>query len=528
MPLTIFFGTILLHPYFGKSLKIAHTFSKLALSPWWDEEVETQEEPIQHRRTVPLLSSAIRRNWRTWTALMAIIADFAVLTAAFLTAAQLQHPGVSLTEVFASHAKFYFFFLIVFLVSFTSVGIYRTVSYIPLKQHLLAATKAFIYSTAIILSTLSLYGNLFYSREFLIALFAVFPQLYFATWLLLHQVFRWSRQRGYGRWNTLLIGPSKNIDQLLTRLRAYPTLGYEPVSILKTPVRGTTDGKLHVKVKDIEREIRALNVDYLVLTSPDLNGSYDELEALCRQHFVRMRVVSPETDTLFRQVRIFDLAGLPLYSPRRQRIDGARRLVKRSFDVVVAAVLLVLCSPIFLIVAIATKLESHGPVFFKQLRSLSDRDTPFWFYKFRSMHHEADERKESLFPKNESNGALFKMKDDPRVTRVGKVLRRYSIDELPQLINVLTGEMSLVGPRPLPVGDFARVTAADDIGGYFRARANAKPGMTGLWQISGRSHLGFRDMVMLDLYYIEHQSLLFDIEILAQTIPVVLFGKGAY
>lgn len=504
------------------------TLSKLELPPCVEADVGTQGEHIQHRKGIPILSSIVRRNWRTCAALIAIGTDITILTVSFFTAARLHHPGVSHAEVFASHGKFYLFLLVVFLASFTSLCIYRTVSYIPLKQHLLAATKAYFYSTAIILSTLSLYGNLFYSREFLIALFVVFPQIYFVTWLLVRQLFRWLRRRGYGLWNTLLIGPGKNIEQLLTRLRAYPDLGYEPVSILKTPVRGNTNGKLHVEVKEIEREIHSLNVDYLVLISPDLNGSYDELEALCRKHFVRMRVVSPETDSLFRQVQIFDLAGLPLYSPQRRRIDGVNRLAKRLFDVVVSALLLVLCLPIFLIVAIATRLESHGPVFFKQLRALSDRDTPFWMYKFRSMHHEADERKESLFPQNESNGALFKIKDDPRVTRVGRVLRRYSIDELPQLINVLKGEMSLVGPRPLPVGDYARVTEADDIGGYFRARANAKPGMTGLWQVLGRSHRGFREMVMLDLYYIEHQSLLFDIEILARTIPVVLFRRGAY
>jgi lipopolysaccharide/colanic/teichoic acid biosynthesis glycosyltransferase len=144
------------------------------------------------------------------------------------------------------------------------------------------------------------------------------------------------------------------------------------------------------------------------------------------------------------------------------------------------------------------------------------------------MVHEADEKKESLYHQNESNGALFKMKNDPRLTRVGKFIRRYSIDELPQLFNVLKGEMSLVGPRPLPVKDFNRMQEEDHMGGYFRQRAAAKPGMTGLWQISGRSDIGFREMVLLDLYYIEHQTILYDIEILAQTVPVVLFGKGAY
>jgi lipopolysaccharide/colanic/teichoic acid biosynthesis glycosyltransferase len=198
------------------------------------------------------------------------------------------------------------------------------------------------------------------------------------------------------------------------------------------------------------------------------------------------------------------------------------------FDIVGATVALAFLSPLFIVVAVATKLESHGPVFFRQKRSLTDQDEPFEFYKFRSMLHTADEQKETLLHRNESTGALFKLKNDPRLTRVGKVIRKFSIDELPQLFNVLKGDMSLVGPRPLPTCDFAQMGQGDHMGGYFRQRAKAKPGMTGLWQISGRSDLGFREMVLLDLYYIEEQSMLFDIEILAQTLPAVIFGRGAY
>jgi lipopolysaccharide/colanic/teichoic acid biosynthesis glycosyltransferase len=241
-----------------------------------------------------------------------------------------------------------------------------------------------------------------------------------------------------------------------------------------------------------------------------------------------MRVISPEADVLFSKAGINDVAGIAIYSPNHHRLENLKSAVKRLFDILGSVFCLLVLFPVFVGVALATKIESNGPVLFRQRRSLADDDEPFVFLKFRSMYHDADQQKESLFQRNESTGALFKLRDDPRVTRVGRLIRRYSIDEIPQLINVLKGDMSLVGPRPLPVGDYRRMQEDDELGGFFRQRVRSKPGMTGLWQISGRSELGFREMVLLDLYYIEHQSLLFDLEILAQTVPVVFFGKGAY
>ena len=182
---------------------------------------------------------------------------------------------------------------------------------------------------------------------------------------------------------------------------------------------------------------------------------------------------------------------------------------------------LVLLSPLFLAVAVAIKLGSPGPVLFRQKRAGADGRV-FVCYMFRSMYEGAERHQAQLESLNEAAGPVFKIKDDPRVTQVGRFLRRWSIDELPQLVNVLKGEMSLVGPRPLPVRDFHRMEEAH------KRRLEAVPGMTGYWQISGRSNLSFEDMVRLDLHYIENWSLSFDVEIILRTIGAVLRREGAY
>lgn len=195
--------------------------------------------------------------------------------------------------------------------------------------------------------------------------------------------------------------------------------------------------------------------------------------------------------------------------------------LKRVLDISVASVAIVLTSPIMLVTAILIKLESPGPVIFKQVRVGKDGEH-FYCYKFRSMYVDAEQRLRELQAKNEADGPVFKMKRDPRVTRVGRVIRKLSIDELPQLFNVLKGEMSLVGPRPALPSEVAKYTY-EQVG-----RLHAIPGITGLQQVSGRSDLDFKRWVELDLQYIAEQSIWKDIEILLRTIPAVLLGRGAY
>ena len=213
--------------------------------------------------------------------------------------------------------------------------------------------------------------------------------------------------------------------------------------------------------------------------------------------------------------------GMPLLDVRYPQLDNHQRALKRALDVAIAAFGLLVLAPLFAAVALAIRLDSPGPVLFRQKRVGADEKT-FICFMFRSMRADAENLQESLEAHNEAEGAVFKMRRDPRVTRVGGHLRRWSIDELPQMFNVLKGEMSLVGPRPLPVRDFLRMEEED------KRRLGAVPGMTGYWQISGRSNLSFEDMVRLDLYYMENWSLSFDLKIILKTLGAVLRREGAY
>src|SRR6185437_6955213 len=217
-----------------------------------------------------------------------------------------------------------------------------------------------------------------------------------------------------------------------------------------------------------------------------------------------------------------DFYGQPVMVFRTTPENSSQSALKRPFDVLIATIVLLLLLPFFLVIALLIKMTSKGPVLFRQQRSgLNGR--PFTIYKFRTMTADAEERKKELAALNEMRGPVFKVTNDPRITPIGRILRRYSVDEFPQFVNVFRGEMSLVGPRPLPVDEVKRF---DDFS--HRRRLSVKPGLTCLWQISGRNNVvDFKEWVRLDLEYIDNWSLWLDMKILWRTVPVVLVGVGA-
>jgi exopolysaccharide biosynthesis polyprenyl glycosylphosphotransferase len=275
-------------------------------------------------------------------------------------------------------------------------------------------------------------------------------------------------------------------------------------------------------IDNLSRELVENQVDEVIITLPwQYHRRIMSVLRQCQQADVKARVVPDVLQLSLDKVDIEVLNGIPLISVKPHTIAGPQFAIKRAMDLTLGGLGLIIALPIMGALALAVKLDSPGPVFFIQKR-VGRNGREFRAYKFRSMVADAERLKSQLEQLNEADGPLFKIKDDPRLTRVGRFLRRTSLDELPQIFNVLKGEMSLVGPRPaLP----EEVAAYEP---WHRKRLEALPGMTGLWQVSGRSNLGFDEMVMLDIYYVENWSPGLDLSILIRTIPKVLIGEGAY
>ena len=236
---------------------------------------------------------------------------------------------------------------------------------------------------------------------------------------------------------------------------------------------------------------------------------------------MKVRIAPKTTELLTHNAEYVAGQGMPLIEFRPPAFLGSQWALKKAFDLVVSSFVLVLGLPLWLAIALAVKLTSPGPVFYRD-RRIGLGEQEFAMLKFRTMYADAAARLSELEEANEAQGPLFKIRQDPRITPVGAYLRRFSLDEVPQVLNVLRGEMSLVGPRPLPLRDYQQL---ED---WHRKRYLVLPGITGLWQIAGRSNLGFDDLVRLDFYYLETWSIWLDITIMVKTIPAVLSARGAY
>jgi exopolysaccharide biosynthesis polyprenyl glycosylphosphotransferase len=328
------------------------------------------------------------------------------------------------------------------------------------------------------------------------------------------------------RQRTLILGSGLVAGQVVEKIRNNPQFGLIPVGIVDDDVHdvGTPDLPWLGRFSDLAAIIEAQNIDRVIIAFSRVDHE-DLLEAIRASRDAGVAVdVVPRLFEFLDGVRALDqIGGLPLLSIGVPVLASSSVAAKRVLDVVGSASLILLFSPLMIATAIAIKLESRGPVFFRQPRA-GRGNKSFKLIKFRSMYTDAEQRKKELDAQNEAtDGVMFKIREDPRVTRVGRYIRRFSIDELPQLFNVFMGEMSLVGPRPLIFPE----TAALEKHWHLR-RLELRPGITGPWQVYGRSQSPFQEMVRFDYQYVAGWSLARDIEILLATLPAVMSGRGAY
>jgi exopolysaccharide biosynthesis polyprenyl glycosylphosphotransferase len=346
--------------------------------------------------------------------------------------------------------------------------------------------------------------------------------------LAMREILKRARGRGRNLRNMLIVGTNPRAVEFARDIESRPELGYRIVGFADEEWLGLREfgSNGHAIVCDLEHFsgfLREGIVDEVAIALP-MKSFYSQaacIVAVCREQGVIVRVLA----NLFGIQKDWINGGQPeemavaTFGPHSS--DGWPMVCKRMLDICVSALSLIILAPVFAIVAFLVKSDSRGPVFFSQDRvGLNKRR--FRMYKFRTMAGDAEKKQLELECLNEADGPVFKIRNDPRVTRLGKYLRKASIDELPQLWNVLMGDMSLVGPRPLPLRDYCGFDQDSA-----RRRFSVRPGMTCLWQVNGRSSVSFKEWMDLDLHYIDHWSLWLDVKLLAKTIPAVLKGAGA-
>lgn len=355
-------------------------------------------------------------------------------------------------------------------------------------------------------------------------LIVAFTGIFFCGWRI---VKRWFVEllaaNGYNNFNVLIVGAGKVGLMLAEELKRHPGMGYKVIGFLDD-AKCSTDlgGQYEVlgKLEDLKSIVQRRFITKVFVTIHPGGAVFYRILEVAKELKIAVRVVPEAFDKVVGDIFKYNIGFIPVL----EYCDLGKNRVqygKRLFDGVMSFLGLLVCLPFFLVIAILIKADSKGPVFYFS-RRYGSGGKPFKMWKFRSMVADADAKLEELKEKNEVDGPIFKIRHDPRVTKVGQFLRKYSIDELPQIFNVFVGDMSLVGPRPLPLDQVEQ----EDLRQL--KRLEVRPGITGLWQVRGRSDLPFHRLIKWDTWYVNNWSFMLDMDILFETIPVVLKGKGAY
>ncbi|MFC2171031.1 sugar transferase [Acidobacteriota bacterium] len=463
-------------------------------------------------------TAAILMAWSTSRGLRYVLTDY------FDKAIEPHQYGALMPSLYAT--------IPTLVLSLAACGLYRIPRGIA-PGYLVRIFNGSTLGVMILLAGMFFFTRNMYSRS-LLGLFWVSLGIFLMAgrWLTLN-LFRALKAKGLSAERVAIIGTSEAGQDIAAKLHHRKEARFRFSGYIHPTDPGLKGGKqdnisLGV-IADLAKIINRNLLDRIIIAQPNLpQDTLIKVVGVCNRMGVNLELVPDAIGFLSSMVmEVSDLSGTPLLAFRRVGFTRRQELLKRILDLAGSvAAGLVLLPPCALIAALI-RIDSKGPVLFRQSR-LGKGGKSFVVYKFRTMHQNAEQLKEAVVGQNETDGYIFKIKKDPRITRVGRLLRSWSLDEIPQLINVFRGEMSLVGPRPLPMKDLPEVDSQNIYQFWMESRETVMPGITGLWQIRGRSDLTFNEMVRLDVYYIENWSIKLDIEILLRTIPVVVLKRGAY
>jgi len=411
---------------------------------------------------------------------------------------------------------------------FSAFGLYRSRRLGERKQEAMDILKATSAGSLVLGVVAAIFRVQMITPAFTVVFWVVASSLILLCRWILRMFLSWARMHGRNLRQMLIVGTNPRAVEFARNIEGKPELGYHLIGFVDEEWSGLQEVRKNGKaiVSDLEHFsgfLRERIVDEVTIALP-MKSFYSQaahIVARCQEQGVIVRVLTSIFDFQPEWANRTLLDEMVVMTFGNSVFEGWPLVFKRLLDIIISAILLILLAPMFLIVAILVKFDSPGPIFFVQERvGLNKRK--FQLYKFRTMVANAEQRQAELESLNEADGPVFKIKEDPRVSPIGKFLRKASIDELPQLLNVLGGEMSLVGPRPLPIRDYQRFDQD-----RLRRRFSVRPGITCLWQVNGRSSVSFHEWMRLDMRYIDNWSFWLDLKILARTIPAVLRGSGA-
>jgi exopolysaccharide biosynthesis polyprenyl glycosylphosphotransferase len=482
--------------------------------------------------------------------------DLALALLSFLAAFYFRHRApifahttdgsLTFTNAFSPYAALLPFILVLRLLPLRYYDLYRLRGEFSFVEDAVRVFKATAIASLLIVATafmyrgVATYRTFSYSRAIFLLDFIFFLVSIAVVRVVVRLAQTYVRQRQINLIPTLVVGRGPEAALCIAEMRERPELGYRVIGVVENAnviakAGDTFEGVPVIgDIRGLPDAIRESGANEVIITDPSIPGEllFDVMMQSGRGRGIEFRIAPSLFNCLPSKTEIDQIGAMPMISLFRSPLSGLARVTKRTFDLVLTTLALTILAPVWLIIALLIKLDSRGPVFYKQERVGMDGRV-FLFYKFRSMRVGSDDAVHREFQRQYISGRpetnlgdeerpVYKLHGDVRITRVGRILRRTSLDELPQLFNVLRGDMSVVGPRPPIPYEVASYEL------WHRKRLDLKPGLTGLWQVSGRNRLPFEEMVRLDLYYIENWSLLLDLKIILRTLPVMLRGDDAY